>query len=250
MAKVIGVFSGKGGVGKTTTTVNLGAALAYDFGKNVMVMDTNTTSSCLSLHLGMHYAPLTINNVLRNEVKHSDAVEKHGSGMNVIPASIRLQDSFVDLSNLPEIVKSASKGSDIVLLDTAPSIGEETLWSLKSCDEALIVTNPDLPSVVEALKMIKLAQEYEVNVIGLVVNKMKGKHALSLDEISKICNVPIISTIPLDERVDESIKVNVPVVHFKPHSKASLAFKKLASNIIGEEYKISAFSKFRSKMGI
>ena len=159
MTRVIGVFSGKGGVGKTTTTVNLGAALAYDFGKSVTVLDTNTTSSCLSLHLGMHYAPLTINNVLRNEVKHDDAIEKHGSGMNVIPASIRLQDSFVDLSNLPDIVKSASKDSDIVLLDTAPSIGEETLWSLKSCDEALIVTNPDLPSVVEALKMIKLAQE-------------------------------------------------------------------------------------------
>lgn len=250
MARVIGVFSGKGGVGKTTTTVNLGATLAYDFGKSVTVLDTNTTSSCLSLHLGMHYAPLTINNVLRNEVKHDDAIEKHGSGMNVIPASIRLQDSFVDLSNLPNIIKSASSDSDIVLLDTAPSIGEETLWSLKSCDEALIVTNPDLPSVVEALKMIKLAQEYEVGVIGLVVNKMKNKHALSIDEISKICNVPIIATIPLDNKVDHSIKINVPIVHFKPHAKASLAFKKLASDIIGEDYKVSAFSKFRSRIGI
>lgn len=250
MARVIGVFSGKGGVGKTTTTVNLGAALSYDFGKTVTVLDTNTTSSCLSLHLGMHYAPLTINNVLRNEVKHDDAVEKHGSGMSVIPASIRLQDSFVNLSKLPEVVKSVSKDSDIVLLDTAPSIGEETLWSLKSCDEALIVTNPDLPSVVEALKMIKLAQEYEVHVIGLIINKMKKKHALSLEEISKICNVPIISTIPLDEKVDQSIKINVPVVHFKPHSKSSLAFKRLASDIIGGEYKAGAFSKFRSKIGI
>jgi septum site-determining protein MinD len=250
MARVIGVFSGKGGVGKTTTTVNIGAAFSYDFGKNVTVIDTNTSSSCLSLHLGMHYAPLTINNVLRNEVKYDDAIEKHGSGMRVMPASIRLQDSFVDLSALPNIIKEASKDSDIVLLDTAPSIGDETLWSLKACNEAIIVTNPDLPSVVEALKMIKLANEYNVKVLGLVVNKMRKKHALSLDEISKICNIDIIATIPFDTRVDYSIEKNIPVVHLKPYSKSGQAFKKLASDLLGVTVEAGLWSKFRSKVGV
>jgi MinD-like ATPase involved in chromosome partitioning or flagellar assembly len=170
--------------------------------------------------------------------------------MKVMPASIRLQDSFVDLAELPKVVDELSKESDIVLLDTAPSIGNETLWSLKSCSEAIIVTNPDLPSVVEALKMIKLANEYNVKVLGLVVNKMKKKHALSLDEISKICNVNIIATIPLDSRVDYSVEKNVPVVHLKPHSKSGQAFRKLASDLLGVAYEPGLWSKFRSKIGV
>ncbi len=250
MARVIGVFSGKGGVGKTTAVVNIGATLAYDFDKSVTVVDTNTSSSCLSLHLGMHYSPLTINHLLKKEAKYEDVVETHGSGMNVIPASIRLNDSFVDMSNLPDVVKEASKTSEIVLLDTAPSIGSETLWSLKSCDEAVIITNPDLPSVVEALKMIKLADEYDVKVLGVVINKVKRKNSLTVEEIKRICNTEVISLIPLDFNVEDSIKQNIPIVHNRPFSRSSLALKELAAKIAGESYKPTPMERFRSVLGV
>jgi septum site-determining protein MinD len=250
MTRVIGIFSGKGGVGKTTAAVNIGAALAYDFDKNVTVIDTNTSSSCLSLHLGMQYSPLTVNHLLKKEAKYEDVVETHGSGMKVIPASIRLNDSFVDMSNLPKVVKQASENSEIVLLDTAPSIGSETLWSLKSCDEAVIVTNPDLPSVVEALKMIKLAEEHDVEVVGLVLNKMRKKNSLTTEEIERICNIDVIAKVPLDFSVEDSIKQNIPIVHNKPFSKSSLAMKELAARLVGMDYKPTNIERFRSVLGV
>jgi septum site-determining protein MinD len=250
MARVIGVFSGKGGVGKTTTTVNLGAALSYNFDKNVAVVDTNTSSSCLSLHLGMHFSPLTINSVLKGEAEVDEAIEIHGSRMKVMPASLRLTDSFVDHSRLPSIVERISKTSEIVLLDTAPSIGPETLWSLKCCNEAIIVTNPDLPAVIEALKMIKLAREYNVHILGLVINKHNKNAALSLSEIYKICNVPIISLVPDDRNVMKSIESRVPVTHYKPYSPSAVAFKKLAADIINEDYSMGILESIRSKLKI
>lgn len=250
MTRVIGVFSGKGGVGKTTTTVNLGAALSYNFDKNVAVVDTNTSSSCLSLHLGMHFSPLTINSVLKGEAEVEEAIEVHGSKMRVMPASLRLTDSFVDHSRLPNIVETISRTSDIVLLDTAPSIGPETLWSLKCCNEAIIVTNPDLPSVIEALKMIKLAREYNVHILGLVVNRYHKHVSLSLSEIYKICNVPIISLVPEDKNVMKSIESRIPVTHYKQYSPSAIAFKKLAADIINEEYNLSLVENIRSKLRI
>jgi len=250
MARVIGIFSGKGGVGKTTTTVNLGAALAHEFNQNVTVIDTNTSSSCLSLHTGMHFSPLTINSVLKGEAKVHEVIETHGSKMKVIPASLRLSDSFVNLSKLPSVVEEVSKLSDIVLLDTAPSIGSESLWALRSCNEAIIITNPDLPSAIEALKMVKLCKEYNVEVLGLVVNKYRKRASLSLSEIYKICNTPIIGLIPNDKNIDKSINNRVPVIHYKPYSRAAVAFKKLAGEIINEGYSLSFLELFRSKLGV
>ncbi len=250
MARVIGVFSGKGGVGKTTTTVNLGATLSYEFNQNVTVIDTNTSSSCLALHLGLHFSPLTINSALKGESDVEDIIEVHGSNMKVIPASLRLSDSFIDHSRLPQIIEQVSQISDIILLDTAPSIGSETIWSLKCCDEAIIVTNPDLPSVIEALKMIKLSREYDVHVLGIVVNKYNKNGSLSLSEIYKICNVPIISLIPEDKNVPKSISAKIPVTHYKPYSKSSLAFKRLAADLINVEYKQDIFGIIRSKVGL
>ncbi len=250
MSRVIGIFSGKGGVGKTTTTVNLGATLSYNFNKSVAIVDTNTSSSCLSLHLGMHFSPLTINSVLKGEANVEDVIETHGSKMMVIPASLRLSDSFVDHSRLPSIIDKVSKKADIVLLDTAPSIGPETLWSLKCCKEAIIVTNPDLPAVIEALKMIKLAKEYNIHILGLVVNRFKKDSSLSLSEIYKICNVPIISLIPEDKNVARSIESRVPVTHYKSHSKSAIAFKKLAAEMINEDYNAGIIEGIRSKLRI
>ena len=155
MGKVIGVFSGKGGVGKTTTVANMGSVIAHDFGKRVIAIDANTSGSSLGIHLGMHFNPLTLNNVMKGDVEVWSAISEHGSGMWVLPASIKLKDYFVDHSKLPKIIKKASKRFDIVLIDTAPTLGDETLWVMNAIDEAVMVINPDLPSVVESLKMAK-----------------------------------------------------------------------------------------------
>lgn len=82
MTRIIGVISGKGGVGKTTVVANLGVILASEFKKDVIIVDCNISTSHLALYLGMYYCPITLNQVLKGEAKIEDAMyEYHVSGL-------------------------------------------------------------------------------------------------------------------------------------------------------------------------
>ncbi|MFH0961922.1 MAG: AAA family ATPase, partial [archaeon] len=83
--RVIGIISGKGGVGKTTLVSNLGAVLAEEFKKDVVVLDCNFTTSHLGLYLGLYQTPITLNTVLQGKAELEDAIYTHRSGMKVIP---------------------------------------------------------------------------------------------------------------------------------------------------------------------
>lgn len=248
MARVIGVFSGKGGVGKTTVTANIGATLAHDFNKKVISIDTNTSSAGLSLHLGMQFYPITLNQILKGKANISDAIEVHPSGLGVIPASLNLGDAFIDHDKLPRVIEKLRSYADIILLDTAPALGERTLDTMKACDQALIVTNPDLPAAVEALKAVKLAKKHALEILGTVVNKVGNGTSLSLDEVEYICNIPVIASIPEEKAVTKSIEKHMPLVHYKPQSKAAQDFKALAADLIGERYerRVGLFEKLKS----
>ena len=237
MGKVIGVISGKGGVGKTTTSVNIGATLSHNFKKNVVVVDTNVSSSNLSLHVGAHFHPLTLNDALKGEVNVDETIVNHPSGLKVVPASLSVDDLFVNSDNLPEIVNDLKKEHDIVILDTAPSIGAETLNALKVCDAAIVVTTPHLPSVTDALKTIKLSEKMNVPILGVVLNMFRKNAPLTIADVEYMTNHKVIGTIEHDVNVDTSVMKKVPMVHFKPNAKASHGFKGIAANMIGVEYK-------------
>ncbi len=236
MTRVIGVVSGKGGVGKTTTVVNIGAVLSHDFKKNTVVVDTNVSSSNLSLHLGAHFHPITINNVLKGEANVSETIVKHPSGLKIVPASLSVDDLFVDSQNLPQIINELKKDHEIIILDTAPSIGEETLNALKICDEVLIVTNPNLPAVTDALKTIKLAEKLNIPVTGVIVNMFRKDAPLTIKDIEYMCNYKAIGIVYFDRKVDESIMKKIPLVHYDPKSKASKGFKKVSAQLMGAKY--------------
>ncbi len=251
MARIIGIFSGKGGVGKTTTVANLGSSLAHDFGKKVATIDANTSGSSLGIHLGMHFNPVNLNNVLKGEITEWDALSEHGSGMWVLPASIKLKDYFVDHSKLPDVISRISKRFDIVLVDTAPTVGSETAWTFNAVREGIIVTNPDLPSVIDSLKMAKRVSDHSIKVLGVVVNRSKKKQSMTNSDIEKLMGLPIISEVPEDKSIEKGIKFNVPSVHLYPHSKASIAFKRLAGDIVGEEFETPGFLQmFRRRIGL
>lgn len=237
MGKVIGVISGKGGVGKTTTAVNIGATLSHNFKKNVVVVDTNVSSSNLSLHVGAHFHPLTLNDALRGEVNIEETIVNHPSGLKVVPASLSVDDLFIDTQNLPEIVNDLKKEHDIVILDTAPSIGTETLNALKVCDAVVVVTTPHLPSVTDALKTIKLSEKLNVPVLGVVLNMYRKNAPLSVADVEYMTNSKVIGIIPYDTDVDTSVMKKVPMVHFRPGAKASHGFKGVAASMIGIDYK-------------
>ncbi|MCK5333089.1 MAG: AAA family ATPase, partial [Candidatus Aenigmarchaeota archaeon] len=173
MTRVIAVSSGKGGVGKTTMTSNLGVAL-NDFGQKAVVVDTNLTTPNLGFHLGVPLYPKTLHDVMKGEASIDDATYIHPSGLKVIPAGISMADlKSTNPKNLSKAVISLVGDHDVVLLDSAAGLGKESMAGIHAADELLVVTNPQLPAVTDALKAIKVSEEEGTKVIGVVLNKIK-----------------------------------------------------------------------------
>jgi septum site-determining protein MinD len=244
MTRLIILTSGKGGVGKTTLSSNLATALA-DFGEDVIVMDANLTTPNLGLHLGMHLTSNTIHTVLKGESKLKDAIYPHPYGFKVIPAGLGLNDlKGVDVGRLPEISLNLIGKTDYVILDCAAGLGREAISALAASDEAIIVTNPDLPSVTDALKILNIAKQANVKIIGVVINRIKGQSSeITKDDIESFLKIPVIAEIPEDSEVALSIAAKKPLVRFSPNSPAAIQIKKLAAKLSGRKYQESAKKK-------
>jgi septum site-determining protein MinD len=127
MTRIIGVVSGKGGVGKTTMVANIGAALAK-LGKDVIVLDANLTTPSLGMHLGLPLYPVTIHDVLKGKASIKDAIYVHESGLRIVPAGISLRDMRgVDSKDLPNALLDLIGSTDIILLDASAGFGREAL---------------------------------------------------------------------------------------------------------------------------
>jgi septum site-determining protein MinD len=234
MTRIISCLAGKGGVGKTFITANLGVALA-EFGKDVIAIDSNLTTPNLGLHLGVPLYPVTIQDVMRSRAKLHEATYMHPSGLRVIPAGIGINDlRGVDPKNLAHVILDLLGSSEFVLLDVAAGLGKEALSALEASDESIFVTNPNLPSVIDALKAVKLAEQLGSKPIGVVVNRVQGhKYEMTREDIMSMLNLPIIAEVPEDRAVPESIARRMPVLHHKPHSSASRELRALAASMIG-----------------
>jgi len=239
VVRIIGIVSGKGGVGKTTVGLNLGAALAHHFKKNVTIVDCNITTSHLGLYLGMYYCPITLNKVLRGEYNIEEAIQQHHTGLKVIPASLTLTDlEGIDVTGIRDSLKSIFKKNDIILLDASPGLGREAIATLKASDEVLYITNPYIPFAMDIVRNQEIVNEIGAKSLGIIVNMIHGKkYEMNKEEIEDLTRLPVIAKIPFDRNVHKSLALKVPVVTYKPHTRASREIIKLASDLIGENYK-------------
>lgn len=251
MARIIGIVSGKGGVGKTTVGLNLGAALAHHLKKNVTIVDCNVTTSHLGLYLGMYYCPITLNKVLRGEYTAEESVQNHHSGLKVIPASLSLSDlEGIDVTEIRNSIKSLFHKNDIILLDGGPGLGREAIATLRASDEVLYVTNPYIPFAMDIVRNQEIVNDIGVKPLGIVLNMMHGKkYEMNTKEVEELTRLPVIAKIPFDRNVHRSLALKTPVVTYKPHTAASREIIKLASSLVGETYKVeSALEGFLRKI--
>ncbi len=233
-SRIIGVVSGKGGVGKTTTVINLSAALSQ-MNKSVISIDADVKMAGLGLQLGMYYFPVTLNDVLKDTKNLYQAMYIHSSGLRIIPASISLK--ACNMSNLKKILNSHLLENHMILVDGPPGLERNALSVMKTCQKILIVTEPELPAVSDVMKIIKLSNDMKIKPIGIVINKYrKDKDQISKGEIESVCGLPIIGVVPHDNNVKKSVFRKEPVVFLKPYSPASIAYKKIAARLIGIEY--------------
>tara|TARA_Y100000034_G_scaffold133802_1_gene200379 strand:- start:4508 stop:5257 length:750 start_codon:yes stop_codon:yes gene_type:complete len=234
LTKFVCLASGKGGTGKTTTTLNLGLALSEY--RDVTVIDGNLSTPNIALHLGIQNLPSYLNHVLQGKKKIVQSIYTHKK-LKVIPSSIFIKDiRKTPYKKLKTEIRKLKDLTDIVLIDSSAGLSDEVVACMKASDELLIVTNPDLPSVTDSLKSVKLAEELKLPITGVIVNKTANKHDLSKNDIEKILENKIIGEIPEDSNVPSSIKLANPVIHSFPYSESAKAYKRLAAELTGTEY--------------
>jgi len=232
----IGIVSGKGGVGKTTITANLGVCLAKYFNVNTIVIDANVLTSNLGLHLGFVREPVSLHDVLQNKLQIDQVIYVHSSGLNVIPSSIAV-DATIDASALGETITYLEKNYDYVITDSAPGLSKEALVVMDACDSFIVVTNPELPAVTDAIKTISVLENKKKHILGIALNKITGnKYELTKHHIERVTDYPVIAEIPYDEHVPASISYKTPVVLYAPNCKASVKLKALAAWLCDKPY--------------
>lgn len=237
MGKVYVILSGKGGVGKTTSAINIGSSI-NSLGKEVVVVDANLTTPNIGLHLGSPIVPITINDVLNNKAKPEEAIYEHESGTKIMPASLSISEiKKINYNRLPDVTKRLRKISDHVILDSSAGLGEESRAAIKAADEVIIVTNPEMSAVTDALKAIKVAESMKKEVIGVIITRHTGNRLdMEIDTIKDMLEVPIIGIVPEDMAIKESQHAKNAVIYTHPKSKSSKAYHKTSKRILGPEY--------------
>lgn len=258
MTKFIVIANAKGGVGKTTTAINLAHAL-NQFGRNVVLVDANFDTPNVSLLLGSSSTTHTLVDALNGHKKISDVVYQHTSGLKIIPSCISLDKLMkADYSNLADTLIGLHNKVEVVIIDSGSGFNDKLLTTLKVADHIILVTNPEIHAVTDTLKTVKLIDEHGINVLGVVINKdTKDKYKLTAHNVEAILEKPILGIIPDDPAVRRSIHYKHPVTYSHPHSEAAIAFKKVAAKLIGEKYEStlkkeeskSPFKKIISRLG-
>ena len=237
MNKVIVITSGKGGVGKTVSSINLGAAINY-FNKNVLVVDGNLTTPNVGIQLGSPEVPINLNHVLSGEAEAFEAVYEHESGIKIIPSSLSIKElKKIKSSRLKDFKKDFTKISDIVIVDGAAGLGEEASSVMEIADEIILITNPEMPAITDALKTIKLANQMKKPVMGVIITKVrKDDIEMQPETVKEMLEVPILGMVPHDMDVKRALNLKDAVVNTHPKSKSARAYKEIAAKILDVEY--------------
>ena len=244
MAKVYAIISGKGGTGKTTSAINLGTALNH-LGEDVVIVDGNLTTPNIGIHLGAPIVPVTLNHVLNGEAKLEDAIYEHESGTKIIPASLSLKDSErINYKKMSEITRKLKKITNHVLIDSAAGLGEEAKSSIYCCDEIIIITNPEIAAVTDALKTIKLAQEMKKPITGIIITRYQGRaNEMSVSNITDMLENHLLGIIPEDDAIKYSQVVRNAVIHTHPKSMAAKSYITTTRRLLGEDVAIEHLKK-------
>ena len=262
ISNVIAIMSSKGGVGKTSITANLAAALATEFNKKILIIDTNISTASLGLHLNIFYPKFAINDILQKDFPIKKAIHFYNDNLHVIPANIQIRKPERNIHNLrknvfkiiekyKEILTELSEEYDLILLDCAPGFEMESIAAMHVAGGLLLVINPEYPALVSATKTVEYAKILKMPVGGAILNKSLGKkYELKKEDIEGALGIKIIGAVPFDKKVPESIANKMPIVLFDPYSKSSIVFKKLAASIVGMEYKFDLAKRVKKVLRI
>jgi septum site-determining protein MinD len=256
MRKIIVITSGKGGVGKTTTAINLASAMNH-FGEDVLVIDGNLSTPNIGIHLNSPEVPVNLNHVLKDKADVFEAVYQHESGIKILPSSLSVKElKRTKPEKMKKFKKDFKKMANSVIVDSSAGLGNEARSAIEMADEIIIVTNPEMPALTDALKTIKLVEEFGIPILGVIVTRVKKDDIeMHPDIVKEMLEIPILGMIPEDIAVQKSINQKDAVVHTHPKSNAARAYKEIASNMLNVKYdskkdRENMFHRFLQKLGL
>ncbi len=257
MVRVIGIASGKGGVGKTTVSTNLALALR-DFGKKILLIDCNLSTPHLAYYLGVSNYKNTLNDAMLGKID-INLVTHLKDGIKYIPASLNMKDlEGVNILNIKKYIGKINKEKyDFIILDAAPGLGKEAIAVLDASDEIIFVTTPFVPMMNDVIRSSKILRKmHGSKSINMVINMVtNNRHEILSKNIEEFTKFPVIGEISFDWNVVHGLSAKLPIINFKPKSIASINFRELASNLIGIKYNVPKqhkikiiMRKFRNKL--
>jgi len=232
------VAGAKGGVGKTTTGINLGAVLASAGYRTVTVeLDLAMANVVDFLDLDVDVSEATtVHDVLAGDTPVEEAVYTTGSGLSVVPSGTDLTGyANTDLGRLPDVLETLRWHHDVVLLDTPAGLSEETVRPLGLSDELLLVSTPRVSSVRNAKNTLELAGEVDTDVRGLVLTKSGTGSSPGADRIAEFLGVELLGHVPEDDAVPHAQDRGVPVVADAPRSGAAAAYRRIGPQLVGAD---------------
>ena len=240
-ARVIVITSGKGGVGKTTTTANIGAALA-DKGHKVLLIDTDIGLRNLDVVMGLENRIVyDLIDVIEGRCRVSQALikDKRCQNLVLLPAAQIRDKNDVNTDQIKELIYSLKESFDYILIDCPAGIEQGFKNAIAAADEAVVVTTPEVSATRDADRIIGLLEAAGIKSPRIVVNRLridmvKDKNMLSVEDILDILAVKLLGVVPDDETVVISTNKGEPLV-YKGDSLAAKAFKNIASRIEGVE---------------
>lgn len=252
MTRILGIVSGKGGVGKSTVSANLSLAL-QKFGKDVVVVDCNLSTPHLSYYLGVSDYKTTINDVLLGRIDINSAFYNY-NGLKYIPASLKLEDLIdIDLGHFKtHLAKLANKKTDFIILDSAPGLGKEALSVVDASNEIIFVTTPFIPMINDVIRCRNIVKKFGDKKMSIILNMVTGRgNELKANAIEKITNIPVMGEVLFDNNLANCLALREPIVECKSGAIASISFLKLASILAEKDYEVPLkfrFQKFLRKV--
>lgn len=244
MAKVITITSGKGGVGKTTSTANLGTALA-GLGNKVVVVDADIGLRNLDVVMGLENRIVyDLVDVIEGNCRLRQALikDKHEAELYLLPAAQTRDKDAVTKEEMIELVDQLREEFDFVLIDSPAGIESGFKNAIAGADEIIIVTTPEVSAVRDADRIIGLCEAYEKGQPRLILNRLRPKMVLSgemmsVEDVLQILAIDLIGIIPEDEDVITATNKGEVLVLDKS-SRTGKYYIDIARRINGEEVAI------------
>ena len=239
MGRAIVITSGKGGVGKTTATANLGSGLAQA-GKSVVLVDTDIGLRNLDLVLGLeNRIVFDLVDVVEGKCRSFRQAlirDKRFENLQILASAQSRDKDAVKPEQMKALCEELKQAFDYVLLDCPAGIEMGFKNAIAGADEAIVVTNPEVSAVRDADRIVGLLEAAEIQPIRLLLNRFKPNvsqrgQMLSVEDVQDILNLQLIGMVPEDERIVHASNKGEPAV-LDPKSKAGLAYRQVIQRLM------------------